>query len=313
MNQKQTNKRYRLKSGCAIIGLVLVALVIVLFIPFLFKDEPRASLVGPSLSEIEHTEIFFENGDLQLAGMLILPEGEGPFPTAVIIHGSGTSYRDSKWYLTVAKHLQDNGVAVLLPDKRGSEKSEGDWRKASFDDLAEDTISAIEFIKNQDQFDYSSIGVVGMSQGGWIAPLVASKSDDVSFVVSMSGAAVTTDEQLLYEEINNITQMGTYPFVAKLIAPLTTKNIQRMDFWQPIAGYDPLPYWEQVEAPSFAALGGGDTNVPVTESVSRFQALEKEMLIKVYPEGGHGITNPNSGEVQDTYLNDLIGFIEDSV
>lgn len=234
MSQNQSKKSKRVKSGCAVFGIVLVVIIVILLIPLIFKDEPRASLVGPSLSDIEYTEISFANGNLQLAGMLILPEGEGPFPTVVIIHGSGTSYRDSKWYLTVAKHLQENGVAVLLPDKRGSEKSEGDWRTASFEDLAEDTISAIEYIKNQDHFDYSSIGVVGMSQGGWIAPLVATKSDDVSFVVSMSGAGVTTDEQLLYEEINNITQKGTYPFVAKLIAPLTKKIFSAWIFGSPL-------------------------------------------------------------------------------
>ncbi len=291
--------------------IVVVVVAVIFLIPFIFKGEARAALVGPTLSEIEYTEVSFNNGDLQLAGMLILPEGEGPFPVAVIIHGSGTSRRDSKWYLTVAKHLQDNGIAVLLPDKRGSEESEGDWRGASFDDLAGDTLSAISYIKDQNQFEYSTIGILGMSQGGWIAPLVATKSDDISFVVSMSGAGVTTDEQLLFEESNAIAEMGTYPFVARLIAPMTTKNIQRMDFWRPISGYDPLPYWERIEVPCFAAFGGDDKNVPVEESVTRLQALEKEMLIKVYPDGGHGITNPNTGEVLSTYLSDLVDFIKE--
>ena len=311
MSQEQSEHKTSRLSRRRIMMIVVAMVAVILLIPFVFKGEARAALVGPTLSEIEYTEVSFQNGDLQLSGMLILPEGEGPFPAAVIIRGSGTSSRDHKWYLIVASHLQDNGIAVLLPDKRGSEESEGDWRGASFDDLAGDTLSAISYIKNQDRFEYSTIGVIGMSQGGWIAPLVATKSDDVSFVVSMSGAGVTTDEQLLFEEINSITDMGTYPFVARLIAPLTTKNIQRMDFWRPIAGFDPLPYWEQVEARSFAAFGGDDKNVPVEESITRLQALEKEMLIKVYhPNGGHGITNPDTGEMLSTYLSDLVDFIK---
>ena len=161
----------------------------------------------------------------------------------------------------------------------------------------------------QDHFEYSSIGLIGMSQGGWIAPLAASKSEDVSFVVSMSGAFVTTDEQLLYEETNSIHRMGTYKFLAKLIAPLTTKNIQRMDFWLPLAGFDPLPYWEMVNVPAFAAFGGGDINVPVDESIQRLQSLEKEVVYQVYPEGGHGITNPDTGKIQVEYINDLVAFI----
>ena len=290
--------------------ILVIALVVFLAIPFIFKPEPRASLQGPSLSEMDYVEVFFNNGDLQLAGLLFVPEGEGPFPTAVIIHGSGTSSRDrSKWYLTVTQHLLDNGIAVLFPDKRGSEKSEGEWRGASFEDLAGDTLSAVEYLKTQNHFEYSSIGLIGMSQGGWIAPLAASKSEDISFVVSMSGAFVTTDEQLLYEETNSIQQMGTYMFLAKLIAPLTTKNIQRMDFWLPLAGFDPLPYWEKVTVPAFAAFGGGDVNVPVEESIQRLQSLEKEIEYAVYPEGGHGITSPISGWIQNEYLNDLTAFI----
>jgi len=180
-NQPKTSK----KSKRRIIGGILIIVILLLVIPMFFKDPPRAPLQGPALAEIEYTEIFFENDNLQLAGMLIIPEGEGPFPVAVIIHGSGTSARDSKWYLTVAKHLQDDGIAVLLPDKRGSEKSAGEWRGASFEDLAGDTIAAIDFVKAQDLFEYSYIGLVGMSQGGWIAPLTATMSEDVSFVVSM--------------------------------------------------------------------------------------------------------------------------------
>ena len=310
MNKKIAfQKKSTRPRGSRIMIYVMIALVVLLAIPFILKPEPRASLQGPSLSEMDYVDIFFNNGDLQLAGMLFVPEGEGPFPTAVIIHGSGTSTRDSKWYLSVTQHLLDNGIAVLLPDKRGSEKSEGEWRGASFEDLAGDTLSAIEYLKTQDHFEYSSIGVIGMSQGGWIAPLVASKSEDLSFVVSMSGAFVTTDEQLLYEETNSIHQMGTYMFLAKLIAPLTTKNIQRMDFWLPLAGYDPLPYWEKVSVPAFAAFGGGDVNVPVEESISRLESLEKEIEYAVYPEGGHGITSPTTGKVQLEYLNDLSDFI----
>jgi len=305
VNSKNKRKKWVLPV------VIVAALVIFLLIPFLFKAEGRASLSGPSLDEFTYQEVDFQNGDLDLAGMVFLPAGDGPYPTAVIIHGSGTSRRDSKWYLTIAEHLIENGIAVLLPDKRGSEKSGGEWRGASFEDLAGDTLSAVEFVKTQEDFIANGIGLIGMSQGGWIAPLAASQSEDIAFVVNMSGAGVTTDEQLLFEEINNITLMGTYRFLAEWIAPLTVKNIQGMDFWIPIAGYDPLPYWEKVQAPAFVAFGGGDTNVPVDESIQRFENLNKEILIKTYPDGGHGITDPVTGKVQAEYLDDLVAFILD--
>ncbi|MBL6982031.1 MAG: prolyl oligopeptidase family serine peptidase, partial [Anaerolineales bacterium] len=71
------------------------------------------------------------------------------------------------------------------------------------------------------------------------------------------------------------------------------------------------PYWEQVTVPGFAALGENDKNVPVEESIRRFESLGKQLLIKVYPDGGHGITDPDTGVVQIEFLNDLSEFILD--
>ena len=294
-----------------IIAFSVIIVVFLLLLPIIYKDRTYTPLVGPSLSEIEYTEIYFSNGNLKLAGMMILPEGEGPFPVAVIIHGSGTSTRDSKWYLTVANHLQENAIAVLLPDKRGSEKSEGKWIGASFEELAGDTISAIEYIRTQDQFNYSKIGVIGMSQGGWIAPVVAAKTEDLAFVVSMSGPIVTQEEQLLYEEIHNIAPY-TYTFIAKLIAPLTTKNLMKKEYIKGYAGFDPIPYWEQVNIPAFIALGENDKNVPIEESIERLNSNNLDLLVKVYPDGGHAIRDIKTNRVQIEFLNDLVNFIKEN-
>ena len=301
-----------MKRVLIIISIILVVLVLLL-LPVIFKAKGQPALVGPDLSELEYSEIFFENRHegFQLAGMLFLPEGDGPFPTAIIIHGSGTSRRNRVWYLSVAKHLQDNGIAVLLPDKRGSEKSEGEWVGANFEELATDTLSAIEFVKDQQMFEYSTIGLIGMSQGGWIAPVVATKSDDVSFVVSMSGAAVTTDEQLLHEEINNIAPY-TYTFIAKLIAPITTNNLKQLDHVSAFMGFDSIPYWKNVQVPVFFAFGGNDKNVPVDASIERLRENNlNHFEVKTYAAGGHAIRDIQTNEVSDEFLHDLVRFIEE--
>jgi dienelactone hydrolase len=294
--------------------LILVAIILILLLlPVVFKDKGQRALVGPDLSELEYSGIFFENKHegFQLTGMLFLPEGDGPFPTAIIIHGSGTSRRNNVWYLSVAKHLQDNGIAVLLPDKRGSEKSEGEWVGASFEELGTDTLSAIEFIKDQQMFEVSTIGLIGMSQGGWIAPVVATQSDDVSFVVSMVGAAVTTDEQLLHEEINNIAPY-TYRFIAKLIAPITTNNLKQLDHVSAFMGFDPIPYWKDVHVPVFFAFGGNDENVPVEASIERLRENNlNHFELKTYADGGHAIRDIQTNEVSDEYLQDLVRFIKE--
>jgi len=295
------------------LSIIVAIIIVLLLLPVMFKDKSHPALVGPDLSELKYSEIFFENRheDLKLSGMLILPEGEGSFPTAIIIHGSGTSRRNSAWYVSVAQHLQNNGIAVLLPDKRGSEKSEGKWLGASFEELATDTMSAIEFVKQQQMFTYSTIGLVGMSQGGWVAPVVASKTDDVSFVVSMSGAAVTTEEQLLHEEIYNIAPY-TYTFIAKLIAPISSSILMKKDFFIPTAGFDPIPYWKDVHVPVFFALGGNDENVPIDASIHRLRENNlNHFTIKIYTDGGHAIRNIQTNKVNEEYLHDLVKFIKE--
>jgi len=291
----------------------VVILVFLLFgvalLPAVFADRSRAPLVGPDLADLKYEEIQFDNDDLQLAGMIFVPEGEGPFPVAVIIHGSGTSRRNSKWYLSVTQQLQDNGIAVLLPDKRGSEKSEGNWVGADSDDLAGDTMAAVEFVRNQAGFEASKVGLVGMSQGGWIAPVVAAGDRDIAFVVSMSGSTVTTDEQLLHEEINNISEF-TWPFIARLLAPITTKRIQKMDHFRPISGFDPIPYWKSVDAPIFFAFGENDPNVPVEESLEVLRTNSIAARMEVYPDGGHAIRSQETNRVQAEFLDDLVEFIE---
>lgn len=291
---------------------IVLIIIAILLLPLVFNKNSHVSLDAPDLSEIDYSEIFFinETNNLKLAGMSIVPEGAGPFPTVVIIQGSGPSFRNNGWYLSVAKHLQDNGIAVIIPDKRGCEKSEGEWIGASFEELATDAISAMKFVKTQNSFNYSYIGLVGMSQGGWIAPVAATKTKDVSFIANISGATISTDEQLLYEEINNISAY-TYVFIAKLIAPITSDRIKKMEHFSSFVGFDPIPYWKDVNVPVFLAFGEDDKNVPVSACIERLKENDlNNYKINTYPNGGHGIIDVESKTMSKRCLNDLVTFIK---
>lgn len=293
--------------------IIFALIIVLLLLPLIFNKKSHLAMIGPDLSELEYSEIFFDNDseNIKLAGMLFLPEGEGPFPIAIVIHGSGSSRRNSVWYLSVAKHLQDNGIAVLLPDKRGCEKSKGKWVGADFDKLATDASSAIKYIKNQTGFNFSFIGLIGMSQGGWIAPVAATKTEDVSFVASISGATVTTDEQLLHEEIHNIAPY-TYKFIAKMIAPITSNQIKKREYFLPFVGFDPIPYWNRIDVPVFIGYGENDKNVPVDACLKRLQDNGLDHFkIKTYPHGGHRIIDVDSNEMNKDYLDDLVKFINE--
>jgi len=211
----------------SIIGLALAVLFVPVLVRQLLPVEFR-QLERVALPDTRHIEISFQNRtqNLALGGLLFVPAGDGPFPAAVVIHGSGTSRRDNGWYLTPTKHLQNSGIVVLLPDKRGSEESEGNWRTSSFEDLATDTHAAIGHLREQQSVPISGIGVIGMSQGGWIAPLVASQEDDLAFLVSLVGSVVTPREQLLYEENYNLRQVGFLPGISNVLAYVGSANVR---------------------------------------------------------------------------------------
>ena len=300
-----------------LVAAFLLLLIVPVLVTQLVPQGPR-HFDRTALEDTRYEEISFRNTaqQLQLGGLLFAPQGEGPFPAVVVIHGSGTSRRDSGWYLKLTQYLQQNGIAVLLPDKRGSEKSEGNWRTADFHDLATDTLAGVEYLKNRDPIAVSQIGIVGMSQGGWIAPIVASQSDDIDFVVTLVGSAVTPAEQLVYEENYNIRQMGFLPGFSNVLAHLSSAHIRyvRMaDWYDPIAEYDPIPLWQVMSVEALVLYGRDDTNVPSVESAARLRDTGNANIeVVIYDGSGHALEDPvGQGDsiIRDEVLTKVSDFI----
>jgi len=252
--------------------------------------------------------------------MLFIPDGEGSFPAVVIIHGSRESYRDRNWYLALSSYMQKNGVAVLLPDKRGCEKSEGDWYTSSFEDLATDTLAAIDFMKSQEIVEVSQLGIIGLSQGGVIASVVASQSPDLDFVINMVGQSVTQHEQLLHEGNFAMRETGYLPGVSNLFSYVYTfvfENITGKEWYDEVGNFDPLPYWRKVSIPVLVLHGSEDHNVPSAESRARFEALGKDNIRVIMYEGsGHGLEDPpGAGDhyIREEALSDMLDFITTSI
>ena len=255
-------------------------------------------MTGVSLADTTFQEIQFRNRQqgIELSGMLFMPAGSGPHPAAVIIHGSGTSRRDNRWYVTLTDHLVSQGIAVLLPDKRGSEQSEGEWRTTSFEALASDTVAAVSYLKNHQEVEVSRLGIVGLSQGGYISPLVASQSADVEYVVNIVGAVGPIRDQLIFEENHNLREMGFLPGVSDVIASLSTAwltNVAQQDFWDAIGDFDNASYWEQLSIPALVLYGEDDTNVNALQSVANLEAIQNpNVKVIVYAGSGHALEDP---------------------
>ena len=154
-------------------------------------------------------DIRFTNGAIQLAGTLTRPVAGGRVPAVVLVHGSGPEDRD--YVLPWAHFLVRHGLAVLGYDKRGVGGSSGDWNSASFDDLAGDAVAAVQYLKTRPDIDAARIGLMGISQAGWIMPLAAVRSKDVAFLISMSGAGVPVADTTLDQASNEMTASGMKP------------------------------------------------------------------------------------------------------
>jgi fermentation-respiration switch protein FrsA (DUF1100 family) len=153
-------------------------------------------------------EVRFPNDEagIHLAGTLTLPEGSGPFPAAALITGSGPQDRDEtilghKPFLVLADHLTRAGIAVLRYDDRGVGQSEGDFAAATSIDFAGDAAAAVDFLRAHPAIDPARVGLIGHSEGGLIAPLVATgeagaQQRDLAFVVLLAGPGLTGREIL---------------------------------------------------------------------------------------------------------------------
>lgn len=144
-----------------------------------------------------------------LAGTLTLPEGKGPFAAVVLVAGSGPNGRDEevfghKIFLVLADQLTRKGIAVLRYDKRGVGQSQGDYAKSTTADFADDAESALEYLKARPEVDARHVGMLGHSEGGEIAPMVAARNADVKFAVLLAGPGVP-GKVLLPEQIRLVS------------------------------------------------------------------------------------------------------------
>ena len=261
-------------------------------------------------ADIEKREdVRFSSGNVQLAGTLISPATGGKHPAIILVHGSGAENRE--YILPWARFLIRRGVAVLGYDKRGVGGSTGDWNTASFDDLAGDVVAAFAYLKRRSDIDSRQIGLLGVSQAGWIMPLAAVRAKDVAFLISISGAGVSAAETTLDQAQNEMTMTGMPPQdVADIIGVLKLqyefartgqgwneyaaarqKLSARMGpppdsipgtpdhpYWQFIRRlyfYDPVPTLRQLQVPTLALFGELDNNILAEKNKAAWDAALK--------------------------------------
>ena len=142
-------------------------------------------------------EVKFRNtgAGIDLAGTLTIPDGLGPFPGVVLVSGSGPQDRDEslmghKPFWVLADHLSREGIAVLRFDDRGVGSSGGEFGTATSEDFTTDALAGVKYLEGQDRIATNRVGIVGHSEGGLIAPLAASRSERIAYIVMLAGPGI---------------------------------------------------------------------------------------------------------------------------
>lgn len=165
----------------------------------------RPQPVNAEAAPYRQEDVTFQNGDVTLAGTLTLPQGDGPFPALVLLSGSGQQDRDEalptvpgyKPFRTLADVLTRQGIAVLRYDDRGVGQSTGDPTEATSATFADDAEAGFAYLLARPEIDTARVGLLGHSEGGLLAAMIAARNPQVSFVVLMAGTAVDGYQTIL--------------------------------------------------------------------------------------------------------------------
>jgi uncharacterized protein len=257
-----------------------------------------------------------QKAQLTLAGTLTLPPGQGPFPAALLIAGSGPHDRDEnvaghRPFLVLADHLTRKGLAVLRYDKRGIGKSTGNFDQATTEDFASDASAALAYLKSRKEIDARKIGLIGHSEGGIIAPMLASRSSDVAWIVLLAAPGLKGENVMLLQselilkaagfdderiakarDFNQqsyaLARKETDPeaLEAKLadlvdstgmsttLPPTTLKPQARMmtsPWFRFFLDYDPVPALQKTQCPVLALNGDKDLQIASKENLAQIQ------------------------------------------
>jgi pimeloyl-ACP methyl ester carboxylesterase len=238
-------------------------------------------------------------------GTLRLPLTTGRHPAVFLLQGSGDADREAESFY--ADYFARQGIATLVYDKRGTGSSGGDYRDESFDDFAEDALAGIHYLQTRKEINPRWVGLCGRSHGGIVAPLAASLSTDVAFMINVSGAGVAPYQQVTYQAEAQMRHDGfSESEIAEAVAYMNqkwqvartggegwdrlqaaTENARNKRWlaraqpatkledivpsWKLQMGYDPMPALEKVKCPVLTIFGELDTLTPVSETTANYR------------------------------------------
>jgi pimeloyl-ACP methyl ester carboxylesterase len=154
-----------------------------------------------------HETLTFQHGQNRVVGDLSLPTDSAPYPAVVFVHGSGPATRHMDYLKTIGNEFLRRGFATFIWSKPGVDESTGHYLKQTMEMRAEEVAAAMAHLAERSDIDGDRIGLWGISQAGWVMPMVPAYRS-VAFVISVSGSAQTGQKQDLFGTANELTQIG---------------------------------------------------------------------------------------------------------
>ncbi|MEU4247789.1 alpha/beta hydrolase [Amycolatopsis sp. NPDC026612] len=242
-----------------------------------------------SAADVTNEDVTFQNGGMTLHGTVVAPPGGTKLPGLVMIHGSGEHLRDD--YRFEAEAFARQGIATLIYDKRTDGYSQFE---RSYSTLADDALAAVEALRKRPEVDPARVGVWGLSEGGWVAPLAASRSSDVAFVVTLGANGVQPPRQQAWAIENQLRRLGMDGSIVRMASSTMMRQLVGGGVF-PEAHHDPVPVLKSLRQPVLGLWGAKDVLTPPGEAVRIFRASLARYTLRVFPDAQHQLRRTTDG------------------
>ena len=242
-----------------------------------------------SAASVTNEDVTFQNGGVTLHGTVVAPPGGTALPGLVMVHGSGAHSRDD--YREQAEAFARQGIATLIYDKRTDGYSQFE---RSYSTLADDALAAVSVLRKRSDVDPARVGVWGLSEGGWVAPLAASRSSDVAFVVTLGANGVEPSRQQAWAVENQLRRLRMDGSIVRMASSTMFRQLAGGGVF-PEAHYDPVPVLTSLRQPVLGLWGAKDILTPPGEAIRIFRESVAHHTLRVFPDAQHQLRRTTDG------------------
>lgn len=251
-------------------------------------SSPVPSFFASRVSFTQEKITFTSADGTKLSGLLSLPNSSSSSPAIMMLHGSEPGAKDNFGNKVMAHFMLSQGVAILNYDKRGVGESEGRYQEAAsqanLQRHADDANAGVQYLLTRPEIDAKKIGLIGFSQAGWIIPLAASQSSDISFFVNLSGPVASFGQEDKFSAYTDDSYTER-----EYDDAIITQQLREM---RP-SGFDPLPIIAELNQKGLWLWGSVDKSVPTTFSAENLQVIidsgKDNFSYQIFPNGDHNL------------------------